>query len=243
MADNAGVQQRVCTVSRLPTCTRGGIVRGGMRNAFDEGFTTMSVMKRFPPAVVAAGYHFFLRPQLLKWGTRLGESQRLLPDDDLVPQPNFQATNAINIDAPPEAVWPWIAQMGREHTGYYGLDAVTNQGIPSVTFVRKDIPAPAKAMPLDGGYHILDVVENSKLVFGGFSIKKLGGIVQDITSLYLLQRRRDGSTRLLVRRRALSYGILGNLYNMFYEPVYFAFVIQQLKHIKAYSESMAHLRS
>lgn len=203
----------------------------------------MSMMKRLPLVVMAAGYHFFLRPQLLKWGTRLGESQRLLPGDDLVPQPNFQATSAINIDAPPEAVWPWIAQMGRERTGYYGLDAVTNQSIPSVTFIRKDIPAPEKAMLLDGGCHILDVVENSKLVFGGFGVKKPGGVVQDITSLYLLELRRDDSTRLLVRRRALSYGILGNLYNMVYEPVYFAFVIQQLKHIKAYSESMAHLRS
>lgn len=224
-------------------CTHGGIVPGGMRNAFYEGYTTMSVTQRFPLVVMAAGYHFFLRPQLLKWGTRLGESQRRLPGDDLVPQPNFQATSAINIDAPPEAVWPWIAQMGRERTGYYGLDAVTNRGIPSVTFIRKDIPAPAKNMLLDGGYCILDVVENSKLVFGGFSLKKPGGVLRDDTALYLLERHRDGSTRLLVRRRVLSYGLLGDLYNMLYEPVYFAFVIQQLKHIKAYSESMAHLRS
>lgn len=243
MAGNDGVLQRIFTARCLPTGTHGGIVRDGMRSAFYEGYKMMSVMKRFPLVAIAAGYHFFLRPQLLKWGTRPGESQRLLPGDDLVPQPNFQATSAINIDAPPEAVWPWIAQMGRERTGYYGLDAVTNQGIPSVTFIRKDIPAPAKDMPLDGGYRIRDVVENSRLVFGGFSLQKPGGILQDDTALYLLERRRDDSARLLVRRRALSYGTLGAIYNVLCEPVYFAFVIQQLKHIKEYSERMAHLRS
>jgi hypothetical protein len=35
-----------------------------------------------------------------------------LPGDELVPLPMWQSTRAITIDAPPEAVWPWIAQMG-----------------------------------------------------------------------------------------------------------------------------------
>jgi len=53
-----------------------------------------------------AAYGFFLRPQMLKWGTRLGESQRRLPGDELVPQPNARFTHAMSIDAPPEALWP-----------------------------------------------------------------------------------------------------------------------------------------
>ena len=96
----------------------------------------------------ALAYVFFLRPQMLKWGTHLGESQRRLPGDQLVPKPNFQMTHAVNIDAPPQAVWPWLAQMGRERTGFYGLDMWTNQGIPSVTFVRQDIDPPAVDMAM-----------------------------------------------------------------------------------------------
>lgn len=185
----------------------------------------------------------FLRPQLKKWGTRLGESQRRLPGDEIIPKPNLQMTHAVNIDAPPEAVWPWLNQMGRERTGYYGLDAILNQGIPSVSFIRQDISGPAGVdMPLDGGYHIMSVEENRQYIFGGFNLHPAPGITYDVTSLYLLERRRDGSTRLLVRHRVFTYGMLGPIFNLLYELLYFVFIKQQLDHLKQYAESMAHLK-
>ncbi len=203
----------------------------------------MSLWKRLPIVIGAVGYTMFLRPQMLKWGTRLGESQRLLPGDELIPKPNFQMTHALNVDAPPEAVWPWIAQMGRERTGYYALDLFTNRGIPSATFIRQDIPAPEVGQEMDGGLRVLAVEPNRQLIFGGFSLRRLGGVVQDVTTLYLLERRRDGSTRLLVRRRALSYGLVGTLFNKLDEPVYFAFSMQQLKRLKTLAESGNHLHT
>jgi hypothetical protein len=141
-------------------------------------------------------YYLFLRPQMQKYGTRLGESQRRLPGDEFIPKPNFLMTHAVNIDAPPEAVWPWLAQMGRERTGYYGLDLLTNQGIPSVTFIRQDIPAPEVGMEMDGGYRIIELEPNRKLLFGGFNMQNLAGITRDVTTLYLLERHQEGSTRL-----------------------------------------------
>ncbi|MCD4685283.1 MAG: hypothetical protein K8S97_05045 [Anaerolineae bacterium] len=199
---------------------------------------------RLPLIAGALGYTFFVRPQLLKWGTRLGESQRLLPGDDIIPQPNFQITAAANIDAPPEAVWLWLAQMGRERTGYYGLDLLTNEAIPSVTFVRQDV-APAEVdMPMDGGYRIITLEPERALVFGGFSLQRQPlGVIQDFTALYLLEHRQDGSTRLLVRQRGFSYGVLGMLFNLMLEPVCFLFVTQQLDQIKRYAERMAHLKA
>ncbi len=208
----------------------------------------MSVQKS-KPGIPLAGlygtwvliYFLFLRPQILKWGTRLGESQRRLPGDDIIPKPNLQFTNAIDIDAPPEAVWPWIAQMGRERSGYYGLDVITNWGIPSVTFIRQDLDPPAVGDEMDGGYHIMELEPNRKLLYGGFSLRRLFGIAQDVTTLFLLERRPDGSTRLLVRRRAYTYGALGWLYNLGEEKVYFLAVREQLQTLKARAESMAHL--
>jgi len=38
------------------------------------------------------------------------EKRRPLPVDSLVPEPIFTSTHAITIEAPPEQVWPWIAQ-------------------------------------------------------------------------------------------------------------------------------------
>lgn len=196
------------------------------------------------PWLIGAGaYLLFLRPQMKQWGTRLGEAQRRLPGDEVVPAPNFQMTHAVNIDAPPEAVWPWIAQMGRERTGYYSFDGLYNEGIPSVNFIRQDIQAPSAGMPLDGGLCIMEVEPCRKLLFGGLERKVLPGIVEDMTVLYLLERRQDGSTRLLVRRRGFSYGLSGAAYNLGYEVVYFLFVMQQLRELKTLAASMSHLKS
>jgi hypothetical protein len=189
----------------------------------------------------AAIYYLFIRPQLRKWGTELGEPQRRLPGDDVIPAPNFDVTHAINIDAPPEAVWPWIAQMGRERTGFYGLDMLTNQCIPSVNFIRKDLEALQVGQAIDGGYQVLDVEPNRKLLFGGFGLARWGGATQDMSVLYLLERRSDGSTRLLIRRRAFTYGLAGAAYNLGYEAVYGLFVWQQMGRLKHYSEHMSHV--
>lgn len=210
----------------------------------------MSIKKKQAPSPLrlllgagVAGYILFLRPQMVKWGTRLGESQRRLPGDDIIPQPNFQMTQAINIDAPPEALWPWLAQMGRERTGYYAQDLLTNWGIPSVSFLRQDIDSPAVGAEMDGGYHIMELDPNRKLLFGGFSLRRWPGVTQDTTSLYLLEHRPDGSTRLLVRRRAYSYGPLGLACNAVDEIVYFLMFRRQLETLKAHATSMAYLHT
>jgi hypothetical protein len=187
-----------------------------------------------------AGYYFFLRPQMRKWGTRLGESQRRLPGDDVVPKPNFQMTHAVNIDAPLESVWPWIAQMGRDRTGYYSLDLLYNQGIPSVNFIRQDMPVPQPGMKMDGGFDVFEVEPDRELLFGAFHLQRMPSVVGDVSALYLLERRRDGSTRLLVRRREYAYGAPGAITNAMYEVIYFVFAVRQLEQIKRYAESAVH---
>ena len=109
------------------------------------------------PAVLGFAYYAFVRPQMLHAGLQPGKSQRYFPGDDLIAAPNFQATRAAAIKAAPEAVWPWIAQMGREQTGFYGLDRLTNGGIPSAAYLRQDLPAPQPGILLDGGYRLIDV--------------------------------------------------------------------------------------
>jgi hypothetical protein len=201
-----------------------------------------SLQQNLPILTAIGVYYLFLRPQMRKWGTRLGESQRRLPGDELIPKPNFSMTHAVNIDAPPEAIWPWIAQMGRERTGYYGLDLLANQGIPSVTFIRQDIPAPEVGMSLDGGYRIIEIEPNRAFLFGGFSLQQPPGVTRDLTALYLLERHEDGSTRLLVRQRGFSYGMLGPCFNAVYEIVYFFGARQQISLLKRYAESMGYLK-
>jgi len=228
----------------LPSTNGGGIVRGVRGRIISEREHALS-RRRISCAArrcvsfvgLLLSYYFFLRPQLRKWGTRLGESQRRLPGDEIIPNPTFETTHAVNIDAPPEAVWPWIAQMGRGLTGYYALDLLLNQGVPSVDFLRQDLAAPAVDQAMDGGFRILNVVPGRMLLFGGFNLKLPLGAAQDVTYLYLLERRRDGRTRLLVRRRGYCYSALGMVCTLLLEIVHFAFIFPQLKRLKAYSEA------
>ena len=56
------------------------------------------------------------------------ERRRPLPVDAMIPDALFTSTHAITIDAPPEQVWPWIAQMGAGRAGWYSWDAIDNGG-------------------------------------------------------------------------------------------------------------------
>jgi hypothetical protein len=52
-------------------------------------------------------------------GSTRDERRRVLPGDDVVPHPQMITNHSITIDAPPDAVWPWLTQMGWHLGGYY----------------------------------------------------------------------------------------------------------------------------
>ena len=52
----------------------------------------------------------------------LNERLDPLPGDHLVPDAVLCATHAICIEASPEHVWPWLAQMGAGRGGWYSHD-------------------------------------------------------------------------------------------------------------------------
>jgi len=52
-------------------------------------------------------------------GSTKAERRAELPGDDLVFRPWFTTDHAITIDAPPDAVWPWLVQMGWHRAGWY----------------------------------------------------------------------------------------------------------------------------
>ena len=60
-------------------------------------------------------------------GATGAEVGRRLPGDDLLEDADGVATRAITIDAPPKAVWPWVAQMGPSpRGGAYTYDWIEN---------------------------------------------------------------------------------------------------------------------
>lgn len=74
----------------------------------------------------AALYGLAVRPWQRRWGATRAEAHRPLPGDALVPRPDYETTRAITIDAPAEAVWPWIVQLGQGRGGFYSYDWLEN---------------------------------------------------------------------------------------------------------------------
>jgi hypothetical protein len=82
-----------------------------------------------------------IHSELLHSGAIREEERRPLPGDELVPRPMWEATRAATIDAPPAAVWPWVAQMGYGRGGWYGWNPLEREDT-GVSSLLADLPPP-----------------------------------------------------------------------------------------------------
>lgn len=203
----------------------------------------MGLIRLLLPIAGIIAYERLLRPRLLTAGSYPGEAARPLPGDELIPITNFQSTRGIDIDAPTELVWQWVAQIGRDSTGYYGLDALTNRGIPSASYLRKDLPPPKVGDPLDNEISVLDVKTESPrfLLYGAFDLPTFVGQPMERTTLILLEERLDGGSRVLIRTRAYTFGMFGALFNQYYEWLDYFHSMAQLNGLKLRAETAARL--
>ena len=77
-------------------------------------------------AAVAAFSAWTFRWTYLHYGATGGEPIEALPGDDLLPAADLVATRAATIEATPDRVWPWIAQLGQGRGGFYSYDRLEN---------------------------------------------------------------------------------------------------------------------
>jgi proline iminopeptidase len=88
--------------------------------------------------LAVGGYACVIRPRLLRWGATDEEVQRLYPGVDLIPGGTRSPTMAVEIDAPPSKVWPWLVQMGYGRAGWYSWDHLDNWGRKSETALHPE---------------------------------------------------------------------------------------------------------
>ena len=68
----------------------------------------------------------FIQRRRMRWGTIGTEATDPLPGDELIPEPKWAYTLGVGIEAPPEAVWPWVAQIGQARGGFYTYQSLEN---------------------------------------------------------------------------------------------------------------------
>jgi hypothetical protein len=81
-------------------------------------------------AIAATSWYAYYRVTRWRetWGREPGEAALPLAGDDLLPAADVSDTRGITIDAPPEAVWPWLVQMGYGRGGWYSYDQLDMKG-------------------------------------------------------------------------------------------------------------------
>lgn len=77
-----------------------------------------------------------------RWGATDAEVAAVMPGDELVPGSQIFCTRAITIDAPPEAVWPWLVQVGFGKAGFYSNDLLDNLAHPSAGRIVEELQDP-----------------------------------------------------------------------------------------------------
>ena len=82
----------------------------------------------------------FIGRKQLRRGTVGTEATDSLPGDELVPEPKWTYTLGIDVDASPEHVWPWIAQLGQGRGGLYTYQTLENTVGCKITNTTEILP-------------------------------------------------------------------------------------------------------
>lgn len=79
-------------------------------------------------AAAFATFRLVVQPWWRTWGVVPNDVARQLPGDEIIPDAATSDTRSVTISASPEAVWPWLLQMGYGRAGWYSYDMVDMSG-------------------------------------------------------------------------------------------------------------------
>lgn len=117
----------------------------------------------------AAAYLWKVGPWQHRWGATDEEVARPMPGDNLLPD-GKTTTRAITIRRKPEAVWPWLAQLGFGRAGWYSYDWIDNDGRPSARRIVpgwQDLRVGDRVLMIPGlGPEVREIEPNHHLVAG-----------------------------------------------------------------------------
>ncbi len=206
--------------------------------------------------VVGPGSHFIRHALLASLRRRFGgfgadEEARRLPGDDRLGDAQAQITMGKTISAAPEAIWPWLVQMGCRRGGFYSIDALDNGGAASARELHAEWQAIAvgdvfAATPEgEDGFEVLAIDPGRSLVLGGlFDVDAHRQLPfasprprrhWHVTWSFTLEPVDGASTRLHVRARA-AFSASERWHAAWIRPVHRLMQSSQLEHLAARAE-------
>lgn len=179
-------------------------------------------------------------------GAQPEEVGRTMPGDDLVTDPRIGYTRAITIDVPPDAVWPWLAQIGQGRGGLYSYDALENIVGCDMHSADRILPEhqqlavgdPIRFGPADKPFpgQIVEAVEPGRsLVMFGLN-PETRQADKNASWAFVLEPLADDRTRLITRQRLTYQGFVASLMWHIVEPLNYVMESAMLRGIKRRAE-------
>lgn len=183
----------------------------------------------------------WIRKRHLRWGATDAEIATELTLDDRVPEPTYVTNRAITIQAPIEAVWPWLVQMGESpRAGFYSYAAIERllgMRIENADRILPGLQALAVGDAIDrrGKLVVLAIEPHHLLVLGPPE-----GVGVAATWTLALFPTPHGATRLLSRCRSkIPPGAKGLLWLAILDPGHLLMERRMLREIKRLAEKAA----
>ncbi len=148
--------------------------------------------------------------RLEHWGSTAAERESVVPGDELIVDPQMNATRCISVADPPEVVFGWLAQMGTGRAGWYSYDLIDNFGRPSATKLCPEWAVERAGDEIPAGplsFEASVVDRPSRFVMSVLDRRLLGHTI-DFTLGYRLDACPTG-TRIVTRARARIDGLFG----------------------------------
>lgn len=180
------------------------------------------------------------------WGSQADEFALALPGDPADRNPALQIQHAVTVDAPPEAVWPWLVQLGQDRAGFYSYDWLERAFGVDVRNVKEIRPewqhrqAGDRVRATQPGY------------LGGILGDDLGWTVKDVQpsraivlqnwGAFVLQPTPDGRTRFIIRTTVgnpMTKPWTAAMDMLAFELPHFIMERKMMKQIKALAETSA----
>lgn len=209
---------------------------------------------RFLGALVAlVGYDLALRPWMREWGSTDEERKRILPGDEVPAEVSAHYTKGLTIDAPPEAVWPWLIQIGDHRAGFYSYDWVERLLFPGTVHRVEGQHSATRVHPELQDLRVGDAINTGSFwhvtIGSPVTVLKPNRALVAGTWAFILDPMPGGRTRLLVRDRdsgflallvprrfVLPRAILGVVDYLVGDPLHFLMERRMMLGLKEYSE-------
>jgi hypothetical protein len=206
-------------------------------------------------AALLFSYLYIIRPWHLHWGATHLDRIAVLPGDALSPFASSTVTHAVNVDAPAEAIWRWIVQIGQDRGGFYSYSFLENLVGCDMHNVSRIVPEWQQRGIGDTVWFgspkrfagrarmIAAVVEPMRALVlatpGDWELIRAGKEGLDTTWAFVLQRKGVNTTRLIARlRSAANVSFWQRAINfIFWEPAHFVMERKMLLTIKKLAEA------